>query len=297
MADTIFNFDNPIKVKDGNITNSITHVDLSKIKDGLFFSSEEAFVITKGGLLEKKFIVEIVYDQEIDTLMQTFKLVSDVEEEMFAHVVLDKKLLDTIFRSVIEDEEYVFDIDFLKNNIETIKNRFKEKILSEKQMLIFNNEMIPCKYGKSGDGLIFNRLFFSKNNLLLCEAIYKDSKSIIDNTVIVYINDDITLEIEGTNNVGGSSTTASVPPISYIKVISRDDLFNIKIIDNATVDSKEFYDNELSLPKLDEKSFNELNVLINQLIAKNTEYDLLQTYKRNKSFFTQRIDILSYMLA
>ena len=51
-------------------------------------------------------------------------------------------------------------------------------------------------------------------------------------TVIVYINDDITLEIEGTNNVGGSSTTASVPPISYIKVISRDDLFNIKIIDN-----------------------------------------------------------------
>ena len=297
MADTIFNFDNPIKVKDGNITNSITHVDLSKIKDGLFFSSEEAFVITKGGLLEKKFIVEIVYDQEIDTLMQTFKLVSNTEEEMFAHVVLDKKLLDTIFRSVIEDEEYVFDIDFLKNNIETIKNRFKEKILSEKQMLIFNNEMIPCKYGKSGDGLIFNRLFFNKNNLLLCEAIYKDSKSTVDNTVIVYINDDITLEIECTNNIGGTSTTPSVPPISYIKIISRNDLFNIKIKDNTTADSKEFYDNELSLPKIDEKSFNELNVLINQLIAKNTEYDLIQTYKRNKSFFTQRIDILSYMLA
>lgn len=297
MADTIFNFDNPIKVKDGNITNSITHVDLSKIKDGLFFSSEEAFVITKGGLLEKRFIVEIVYDQEIDTLMQTFKLVSDVEEEMFAHVVLDKKLLDTIFRSVIEDEEYVFDIDFLKNNIETIKNNFKEKILSEKQMLIFNNEMIPCKYGKSGDGLIFNRLFFNKNSLLLCEAIYKDSKSTVDNTVIVYVNDDITLEIECTNNVGNSSTTPSVPPISYIKIISRDDLFNIKIKDNTTADSKEFYDNELSLPKIDEKSFNELNVLINQLIAKNTEYDLIQTYKRNKSFFTQRIDLLSYMLA
>ena len=297
MADTIFNFDNPIKVKDGNITNSITHVDLSKIKDGLFFSSEEAFVITKGGLLEKRFIVEIVYDQEIDTLMQTFKLVSDVEEEMFAHVVLDKKLLDTIFRSVIEDEEYVFDIDFLKNNIETIKNNFKEKILNEKQMLIFNNEMIPCKYGKSGDGLIFNRLFFNKSNLLLCEAIYKDSKSTVDNTVIVYINDDIILEIECTNNVGGSSTTPSVPPISYIKIISRDDLFNIKIKDNTTADSKEFYDNELSLPKLDEKSFNELNILINQLIAKNTEYDLIQTYKRNKSFLTQRIDILSYMLA
>ena len=241
--------------------------------------------------IQKGFIRTLIYDDEW-AMANGFRL---LQADYFEDITLYN--IFSILKDYYKNYKAIPSLQILKNNIETIKNRFKEKILSEKQMLIFNNEMIPCKYGKSGDGLIFNRLFFNKSNLLLCEAIYKDSKSIIDNTVIVYINDDITLEIEGTNNVGGSSTTASVPPISYIKVISRDDLFNIKIKDNTTADSKEFYDNELSLPKLDEKSFNELNVLINQLIAKNTEYDLLQTYKRNKSFFTQRIDILSYMLA
>ena len=148
-------------------------------------------------------------------------------------------------------------------------------------------------YGKSGDGVIFNRILFeSINKIFLTEVLFKDSKAESGDTIEMFLNNNMVLSM----NISSSSiNVTSKTNIGYVCV--QGPISNIILTDNNQMDMKKFDTSHVQLPEFSKNTTAES--LEKDLFAKNNYDDkiLYNFYKNNKSFFAQKINILNYMLS
>lgn len=289
----IIEFTTPIQIPNSNDT--VTTVNLDSIKDDLFFKSESVYYVTKVGLRNCKFISEIVYDSNADTL-KCNNILKDTESDKKYRTVsftLEKECIEFIFRSIIEEDEYIFDIDLISQHLDMSKESIKKDVFEDKGLLIFDGDTIEGMYGKSGDGVIFNRIMFeSINKIFLAEVLFKDSKSESGDTIEMFLDNNMVLSMNiSSSNINGTSKTN----IGYVCV--QGSISNIILTDNNQMDVKKFDTSRIQLPEFSKNTTAES--LEKDLFIKNSYDDkiLYNFYKTNKSFFAQRINILNYMLS
>lgn len=289
----IIEFTTPIQIPNSNDT--VTTVNLDSIKDGLFFKSESAYYVTKTGLRNCNFISEIVYDSNADTL-KCKNTLKDMELDKTYRTVsfmMSKEHIEHIFRSIIEEDEYIFDIDLISQHLNMSKESVKKDVFEDKGLLIFDGDIIEGMYGKSGDGVIFNRILFDNiNRIFLAEVLFKDSKAESEGTIDMFLDNDMVLSINiSSSNINGTSKT----DIGYVCVQGL--MSNITLTDNNQMDVKKFDTSHIQLPEFSKNATAES--LEKELFIKNNYDDkiLYNFYKTNKSFFAQRINILNYMLS
>ena len=297
MAETVIQFATPIQIPNSNDT--VTTVDLKKIKDGLFFLSEPAYYVTKTGLVNCKFVSEIVYDETSDTLKCNSVLKTDNPDVQNSKNYINtsfeikKEIVENLFRTIIEEDEYIFDIDIIKRYIKSSKELAKDKISKDKGLLVFDGDVIEGIYGKSGDNVVFNRILFEKSNsLFLGEVLYKDSKSSLEDTITMFLNNGMALSI---NISQADIKSSNKTKIAYVSIQGL--MLDIKLLDNNQIDMKKFNTENICLPEPERN--NSVENLMNKLIMLNG-YDtenINTFYRANKSFFSQRINILNYMLS
>ena len=289
----IIEFTTPIQIPNSNDT--VTTVNLDSIKDGLFFKSESAYYVTKTGLRNCKFISEIVYDSNANALKCNNTL-KDIELDKTYRTVsfmMNKEYIEHIFRSIIEEDEYIFDIDLISQHLNMSKESVKKDVFEDKGLLIFDGDIIEGMYGKSGDGVIFNRILFDNiNKIFLAEVLFKDSKAESEDTIDMFLDNNMVLSINiSSSNINGTSKTN----IGYVCVQGL--MSNITLTDNNQMDVKKFDTSHIQLPEFSKNATAES--LEKELFVKNSYNDkiLYNFYKTNKSFFAQRINILNYMLS
>lgn len=289
----IIEFTAPIQIPNSNDT--VTTVNLDSIKDGLFFKSESAYYVTKTGLRNCKFISEIVYDSNANALKCNNTL-KDIELDKTYRTVsfmMNKEYIEHIFRSIIEEDEYIFDIDLISQHLNMSKESVKKDVFEDKGLLIFDGDIIEGMYGKSGDGVIFNRILFDNiNKIFLAEVLFKDSKAESEDTIDMFLDNNMVLSINiSSSNINGTSKTN----IGYVCVQGL--MSNITLTDNNQMDVKKFDTSHIQLPEFSKNATAES--LEKELFVKNSYNDkiLYNFYKTNKSFFAQRINILNYMLS
>lgn len=289
----IIEFTTPIQIPNSNDT--VTTVNLDSIKDGLFFKSESAYYVTKTGLRNCKFISEIFYDSNADTL-KCKNTLKDMELDKTYRTVsfmMNKEHIEHIFRSIIEEDEYIFDIDLISQHLNMSKESVKKDVFEDKGLLIFDGDIIEGMYGKSGDGVIFNRILFDNiNKIFLAEVLFKDSKAESEGTIDMFLDNNMVLSINiSSSNINGTSKT----DIGYVCVQGL--MSNITLTDNNQMDAKKFDTSRIQLPEFSKNATAES--LEKELFIKNNYDDkiLYNFYKTNKSFFAQRINILNYMLS
>lgn len=289
----IIEFTTPIQIPNSNDT--VTTVNLDSIKDGLFFKSELAYYVTKTGLRNCKFISEIAYDSNADALKCSNTL-KDIELDKTYRTVsfiMNKEHIEHIFRSIIEEDEYIFDIDLISQHLNMSKESVKKDVFEDKGLLIFDGDIIEGMYGKSGDGVIFNRILFDNiNRIFLAEVLFKDSKAESEGTIDMFLDNNMVLSINiSSSNINGTSKT----DIGYVCVQGL--MSNITLTDNNQMDVKKFDTSRIQLPEFSKNATTES--LEKELFIKNNYDDkiLYNFYKTNKSFFAQRINILNYMLS
>ena len=289
----IIEFTTPIQIPNSNDT--VTTVNLDSIKDGLFFKSESAYYVTKTGLRNCKFISEIAYDSNADALKCSNTL-KDIELDKTYRTVsfiMNKEHIEHIFRSIIEEDEYIFDIDLISQHLNMSKESVKKDVFEDKGLLIFDGDIIEGMYGKSGDGVIFNRILFDNiNRIFLAEVLFKDSKAESEGTIDMFLDNNMVLSINiSSSNINGTSKT----DIGYVCVQGL--MSNITLTDNNQMDVKKFDTSRIQLPEFSKNATTES--LEKELFIKNNYDDkiLYNFYKTNKSFFAQRINILNYMLS
>lgn len=292
MANVI-EFTTPIQIPNSNDT--VTTVNLDSIKDGLFFKSESAYYVTKTGLRNCKFISEIFYDSNADTL-KCKNTLKDMELDKTYRTVsfmMSKEHIEHIFRSIIEEDEYIFDIDLISQHLNMSKESVKKDVFEDKGLLVFDGDIIEGMYGKSGDGVIFNRILFDNiNKIFLAEVLFKDSKAESEDTIDMFLDNNMVLSINvSSSNINGTSKT----DIGYVCVQGL--MSNITLTDNNQMDAKKFDTSHIQLPEFSKNATAES--LEKELFIKNNYDDkiLYNFYKTNKSFFAQRINILNYMLS
>lgn len=292
--ENIIEFTTPIQIPNSNDT--VTTVNLDSIKDGLFFKSESAYYVTKVGLKNCKFISEIVYDSNADTL-KCNNILKDTESNKKYRSIsftLEKECIEFIFRSVIEEDEYIFDIDLISQYLDKSKESIKKDIFEKDNgLLIFDGDTIEGMYGKSGDGVIFNRILFeSINKIFLTEVLFKDSKAESGDTIEMFLNNNMVLSMNiSSSSINGTSKTN----IGYVCV--QGPISNIILTDNNQMDMKKFDTSHVQLPEFLKNTT--IESLEKDLFIKNNYDDkiLYNFYKNNKSFFAQKINILNYMLS
>ena len=289
----IIEFTTPIQIPNSNDT--VTTVNLDSIKDGLFFKSESAYYVTKTGLRNCKFISEIVYDSNANALKCNNTL-KDIELDKTYRTVsfmMNKEYIEHIFRSIIEEDEYIFDIDLISQHINMSKESVKKDVFEDKGLLVFDGDIIEGMYGKSGDGVIFNRILFDNiNKIFLAEVLFKDSKAESEGTIDMFLDNNMVLSINiSSSDINGTSKT----DIGYVCVQGL--MSNITLTDNNQMDVKKFDTSHIQLPEFSKNATAES--LEKELFIKNNYDDkiLYNFYKTNKSFFAQRINILNYMLS
>ena len=289
----IIEFTTPIRIPNSNDT--VTTVNLDSIKDGLFFKSEPAYYVTKTGLRNCKFISEIIYDSNADAL-KCSNILKDTESHKTYRTVsfmINRVHIEHIFRSIIEEDEYIFDIDLISQHLDMSKESIKKDVFEDKSLLIFDGDTIEGMYGKSGDGVIFNRILFENiNKIFLTEVLFKDSKTESGDTIEMFLNNNMMLSMNiSSSNTSGTSKTN----IGYVCVQGL--ISNIILTDNNQMAVKKFDTSHVQLPEFSKNATTES--LEKDLFVKNNYDDkiLYNFYKTNKSFFAQRINILSYMLS
>ena len=289
----IIEFTTPIQIPNSNDT--VTTVNLDSIKDGLFFKSESAYYVTKTGLRNCKFISEIVYDSNANALKCSNTLKDTELDKTYRTVsfMINKEYIEHIFRSIIEEDEYIFDIDLISQHINMSKESVKKDVFEDKGLLIFDGDIIEGMYGKSGDGVIFNRILFDNiNKIFLAEVLFKDSKAESEGTIDMFLDNNMVLSINiSSSDINGTSKT----DIGYVCVQGL--MSNITLTDNNQMDVKKFDTSHIQLPEFSKNATAES--LEKELFIKNSYDDkiLYNFYKTNKSFFAQRINILNYMLS
>lgn len=294
MADNVIQFTTPIQIPNSNDT--VTTVNLDNIKDGLFFKSEPAYYINKAGIRNCKFISKIIYDKSKDALKCTNILKDTDTNKVYKAIdfILDKKYIGYIFRSIIQEDEYIFDIDLISKGILESKESIKKDIFEGKELLVLEGDTIEGMYGKSGDNVIFNRILFENTNkIFLGEVLFKDSKSRLDETIQMFLNNNMILSI----NINSSDISASTNKASAGYICIKGLMSDIKLIDNNQINIKKINTENIQLPKFSKNT--SINSLEKDLLTYNNyDFEILYNfYKNNKAFFSQRINILSYMLS
>lgn len=294
MADNVIQFTTPIRIPNSNDT--VTTVNLDNIKDGLFFKSELAYYINKAGIRNCKFISEIIYDKSKDALKCTNILKDTDTNKVYKAIdfILDKEYIEYIFRSIIEEDEYIFDIDLISKGTLKSKESIKKDIFEGKELLVLEGDIIEGMYGKSGDNVIFNRILFENTNkIFLGEVLFKDSKSRLDETIQMFLNNNMILSI----NINSSDISASTNKASAGYICIKGLMSDIKLIDNNQINIKKINTENIQLPKFSKNT--SINSLEKDLLTYNNyDFEILYNfYKNNKAFFSQKINILSYMLS
>lgn len=288
---TIINFKEPFKIR--NSKDTVSHIDLSKVKDGIFFLSKNAYLISNTGLKDVRFTSEILYNEELDTL----ECVNQIEElKEVIRFTIDRDDIELILKEIIEEDETIFNNSYIYSKTTDAINTLKEKAESVEMFLLFENEDIECKYGRIDDNVVFNRIHVDdKNKLIIGEAVKKDN-TFEPNEVHLYLNNnnriDITL-MDSSEAIILSSTTQ----IKYIKIEGKIKWkYNTENDLNST-NKRFFIPAGTKLPSLDKDNRPTTIGDINDLLYKNIAFTLDEIVKKNKSLLAIKLDIASYMLS
>lgn len=288
---TVINFKEPFKIKDSKDT--VSHVDLNKINDGIFFLSKKAYLISSTGLKDVRFTSEIIYNEELDVL-ECVNQIQELKETV--RFTINKDDIEPILKEVIEEDEMIFNNSCIYPNITNAIDSLKEKAENVGMILLFENEDIECRYGRIDDNIVFNRIHIDdKNRLLLGEVIKKDN-TFEPKEIHLYLNNNNRLDITLTSN-SEPKISSLIEQVKYIKIEGKVEWKYNTESDLSSTNKRFFVPIGIKLPSLDKNNRPETLGSISKLFYRNIDSALYEMVKKNKSFFAIRLNIASYMLS
>lgn len=288
---TVINFKEPFKIK--NSKDTVSHIDLSKVNDGIFFLSKKAYLIDGTELKDVRFTSEILYSEELDTL-ECINQIEELKETI--RFTIDRDDIEFILKEVIEGDEIIFNNKNIYSKIIDAINTLKKKAESVEMLLLFENEDIECKYGRIDDNIVFNRIHIDdKNRLIIGEAVKKDN-TFEPKEMHLYLNNNNRIDIDLTDS-SDIKTSSSTTQIKYIKIEGKIKWkYNTENDLNST-NKRFFMPTETRLPSLDKDNRPVTVVGLSNLLYRNMAFILDEIVKKNKSLLAIRLDIASYMLS
>jgi hypothetical protein len=288
---TVINFKEPFKIK--NSKDTVSHVDLSKVKDGIFFLSKKAYLIDDTGLKDVRFTSEILYNEKLDTL-ECINQIEELKETI--RFTIDKDNIEFILKEIIEEDETIFNNRNIYSKIIDAKNTLKEKAESAKMFLLFENEDIECKYGRIDDNIVFNRMHIDdKNKLIIGEAVKKDN-AFEPKEIHLYLNNNNRIDIDLRDSSDMIKTSSSTTRIKYIKIEGKIKWKYSTENDLSSTNKRFFMPTETRLPSLDKDNRPATVAGLSNLLYRNIASTLDEIVKKNKSLLAIRLNIASYML-
>lgn len=288
---TVINFKEPFKIK--NSKDTVSHIDLNKVNDGIFFLSKKAYLIDGTGLKDVRFTSEILYNEELDTL----ECVNQIEElKETIRFTIDRDDIELILKEVIEEDETIFNNGNINSKIIDAMNTLKEKAENVEMFLLFENEDIECKYGRIDDNIVFNRMHIDdKNKLIIGEAVKKDN-AFEPKEIHLYLNNNNRIDID-LRDSSDIKTSSSTTRIKYIKIEGKIKWKYNTEKDLSSTSKRFFIPTGTRLPSLDKDNRPVTVAGISNLLYRNMASTLDEIVKKNKSLLAIRLNIVSYMLS